>query len=103
MKSAGDLDIQDGKIYRKDLPSQSIQISDVFTPVGTVKSVGEIVGRGEFTSAAPPVDIKTGRFEKLAHWVYGAHAAEVAVNIETGYLLRQGKAWIDESSEKILG
>lgn len=43
-----------------------------------------MLGRGEFTSTAPPMDTETGRFERLAIWASAAYGAEVAVNLETG-------------------
>ncbi len=80
-----DLDISNGKIYWKSLPSTYIMIGDLFSPLGFVKEIGEIVGRGECTLSAPPIlDIKTGHFEKFADYSYGAFAAKVAVNLETG-------------------
>jgi carbon-monoxide dehydrogenase large subunit len=79
-----DLDIADGKIYCKDFPSNSISIKDLFSPSGFVKGIGEILGRGEFTSTAPPMDPKTGRFKRLAIWAHAAYGAEVAINPETG-------------------
>ncbi len=82
--SPDDLDTRDGTVYRKDLPSESMPIGNLFTPYGVIKGTGEIVGRGEFTSSAPPIDIQTGRGEKIAYWSYGAYAAEVGVNLKTG-------------------
>jgi len=79
------LDISDGKIFCKSLPSTNIPIGDLFSPLGYVPGVGEIVGRGECTLSAPPIlDLKTGHFEKFADYSYGAFAVEVAVNLETG-------------------
>jgi len=79
-----DLDIADGNIYRKDFPGNLISLNDLFTPLGFIKGIGEILGRGEFTSAAPPMDSKTGRFKRLAIWSFAAYGVEVAVNLETG-------------------
>lgn len=79
-----DLEVASGKIYCIDFPSNSISIKDLFATAGFVKGIGEIIGRGEFTSTAPPMDPKTGRFERLAIWSSTAYAAEVAVNLETG-------------------
>lgn len=79
-----DLDIADGNIYCKDFPGNSISLKELFTPAGFVKGIGEILGRGEFTSTAPPMDPKTGQFKKLAIWSFVAYGVEVAVNLETG-------------------
>jgi len=79
-----DLDIADGTIYCKDFPTKSISIRDLFSPAGFVKGLGEILGRGEFTSTSPPMDPETGRFKRLAIWAFAAYGAEVAVNLETG-------------------
>ena len=79
------LDMSEGKIFCKPYPSKSIPIQDLFSPLGFVKEIGEIVGRGECTFPAPPIkDLKTGHFEKFADYSYGAFAVEVAVNLETG-------------------
>ena len=59
-------------------------ITALFIPQGVVKGTGEIIGRGEFTSSAPPLDPETGHAEKVAYWSYGAYAVEVGVNLKTG-------------------
>ncbi len=83
--AAEDLAVANGKIFWKTWPKESIPIEYLFTPLGFVKGVGQIIGRGEFNSPAPPlIDIKTGRYEKFAFWGYSAHAVEVGVNVETG-------------------
>jgi carbon-monoxide dehydrogenase large subunit len=47
--------------------------------------VGEIVGKGEFSVQGKPVDPKSGHSERwAAFYGYGAHAVEVAVDVETG-------------------
>ena len=80
-----DLAISDGKIYWKHWAKESIPIEYLFNSLGYVRGVGQIVGRGDFNSPAPPlVDVKTGQYELFAIWGYGAGAAEVAVNLETG-------------------
>jgi carbon-monoxide dehydrogenase large subunit len=80
-----DLDISHCKIYWKSQPSTYLMIEDLFTPLGYVKGIGEIIGRGEFCLPPPRIlDIKTGHYEKWADYGYGAFAVEVGVNLETG-------------------
>lgn len=78
------LDIRDRVVYRTDFQEKSIPITSLFSPQGIAAGIGEVLGRGEFTSRASPVDPETGRGEEQAYWSYGAYGAEAGVNLETG-------------------
>jgi CO/xanthine dehydrogenase Mo-binding subunit len=60
-------------------------LADLFSPMGFVPGLGEIVGKGEFSVEGKAPDPATGRSEKwAAFYGYGAYAVEVAVDMETG-------------------
>jgi CO/xanthine dehydrogenase Mo-binding subunit len=62
-----------------------VNITDLFTPLGIPLAGGEIVGMASFTGPISPEDPQTGQSERsVFNYSHGAHAFEVAVNIETG-------------------
>ncbi|MBI4331161.1 MAG: xanthine dehydrogenase family protein molybdopterin-binding subunit [Chloroflexi bacterium] len=84
---AFDLAASRGKIYVKEAPDRSINISDLFSPMGVPLEGGEIIGRGVFTGGAAPEDPETGQSERSAFdYSHIATGVEVAVNTETGEL-----------------
>jgi carbon-monoxide dehydrogenase large subunit len=79
-----DLETKDWRIYAKGFPDKTIQISDLFSPLGFVPTIAAILGKGEYTCPFVPED-SDGQSERVAaYWSHGAHGAEVAVNVETG-------------------
>lgn len=83
--SAKDLETSQWQVYVNGLPSKAIQIGDLFSPLGFVPGVGEIVGKGEYTCPIAPEDIETGQSERAAaYYTHMAHGVEIAVDVETG-------------------
>ncbi|MFC2013900.1 xanthine dehydrogenase family protein molybdopterin-binding subunit [Chloroflexota bacterium] len=80
------LETKKGRVYLKENPEKSINISDLFLPMGFADVLGgEIVGRGTFHYLGVLPDMETGQSEKLwAFHCYGSHAVQVAVNVDTG-------------------
>ncbi len=73
-----------GRIRARD-GSASLAISDVIGK-GRYSAANELVGTGMFVSSyVKPLDPETGLSDSpVAFWMYGAHAAEVEVDLETG-------------------
>ncbi len=82
---AWDLETSGGKIYVREVPDKSINISELFTPMGVPLEGGEFLGTGAFTGSVMPEDPETGQSERsVFDYSYIANAVEVAVNVETG-------------------
>ena len=82
---AEELEIKEGKVYVKGTPERVITINSLFSRMGHVKGIGEILGRGEFNSTFIPIDPETGQSEKFYdHYSYGANGVVIAVEEETG-------------------
>jgi carbon-monoxide dehydrogenase large subunit len=80
-----DLETHNWNVYVKECPSKATPISDLFSPLGIVPGLGDIMGQGEYTSPKIPEDEKTGLSEKAAtSFAHGACGVEIAVNTETG-------------------
>ena len=93
--SPDDLVTSEGKIYVKEAPEKSIEITDLFTPLGIPLEGVEILGRGSYTGPVILADPETGQSEKPGFdYSHIAHAAEVAVDVRTGEVkvLRRGIA-----------
>ncbi len=91
------LNIRDGIIYKEGTTVAALKISDLFKmPDKFLPKDGEILGRGAFTCNVIPQDRETGQSERAnAFYSWGACAAEVAVNVETGEVkvLRVGQSF----------
>ncbi|MDP2744859.1 MAG: molybdopterin-dependent oxidoreductase, partial [Dehalococcoidia bacterium] len=90
------LDIKDGKIYVKGAEERTIRFADLFAPFGYTYQCGELIGQGVYTCPLASEDLETGQGKRvLAYFSYGATAAEVAVNEETGEVkvLRMGSCF----------
>ncbi|HIE29735.1 TPA: xanthine dehydrogenase family protein molybdopterin-binding subunit [Candidatus Poribacteria bacterium] len=77
------------KIFVKDSPDKSINISDLFDDlffVGPYQREGaEILGKATFNQDVSDYDPDTGQGERrVSFYSHGAQAAEVEVNVETG-------------------
>ena len=85
-----------GKIYVKGATERSVNIAELFTPLGIPRgSAVEILGKGSYASPYQPEDPETGQSERpVFDYSYTANAVEVAVNVETGEIkvLRCGMA-----------
>jgi len=90
------LDTKNGRIFIKDSPEMEITIGDLSLSAlpearGALKMAscladgGQIIGRATFWGRPSEEDPETGRGESLTmSYCYGAQAAEVAVDVETG-------------------
>ena len=82
---AEELRVYANKIYQRGKPDAVLNVPELFRSGGYVGKGAEIVGRATFSCPVTPEDIETGQGERLvAYFSYGAHAVEVAVNVETG-------------------
>ena len=92
-----DLETKDGKIYLRQSPERMLTIADLFQPggVGVLAEGAELLGKATFVKPGTGEDPETGQGKVLgAFYIYGAQAAEVAVDTETGIvkMLRFGSA-----------
>ncbi len=79
------LEINNNKIYVKKAPNKSLNIMDLFTPLGVPLQGGEILGIGSYTCPFKFEDPDTGQSDRpVFDYSHAASAVEVAVNIETG-------------------
>ncbi len=79
------LEIKMGEIRSTAESGVAIKITDLFMPGGYLAEGGEIIGKATYTCPRSSEDPETGLGERLvAYHSYGASAAEVAVNTETG-------------------
>ena len=78
-----DLQIESGKIYSKKSPDQRFTYSEVIRFEYAAGS--DIIGRGTYY---PAIEDKTGGIFSAPSifWMYGAHGAEVEVDVGTGQL-----------------
>ena len=82
---ADELRVHANKIYQRGKPDAVLNVPELFCSGGYVGKGAEIVGRATFSCPVTPEDIETGQGERLvAYFSYGAHAVELAVNVETG-------------------
>ncbi len=83
-----DLEIRDGVVYVKAENSsvtRSVEISELFTPLGILGKGGEIIGSGTYVGPYEVEDPETAQSRRpLAFYNHGANAVEVEVNVETG-------------------
>jgi CO/xanthine dehydrogenase Mo-binding subunit len=83
--SADSLDIRKGRVFVKSDPDRSLTIGDLFWAEGVPLEGGEVIGTASFFVPMMAVDPETGQSERIVtYYSYFAHAAEVAVNLETG-------------------
>lgn len=81
----GDLETSKWQVYVRECPGLAIPINDLFSRVGIVPGLGDIMGQGEYTAPKAPEDPQTGQSEKAATtFAHGACGVEIAVNTETG-------------------
>jgi carbon-monoxide dehydrogenase large subunit len=76
----------DGLIYSRIKGSEwgSVAVEELFS-LGILDKGGDLMGMGTYTYRITPLDYETGQSERInASYTYCAHAAEVAVNVETG-------------------
>lgn len=101
--SPQDLETKNGRVYAKSAPGRVLMVSALFRPGGCLSQGGEIIGRATFIQDSALRDHETGQIEPelakagkrwMGFYTYGAHAADVAVNMETGEVkvLRFGSA-----------
>ena len=82
---AKDLRTSQWQVSLRGLPRKVIQIGALFSPLGFVPRVGEIVGKGEHTCPIAPEDTETGQSERVAaYFTHTAHGVEIGVYVETG-------------------
>jgi carbon-monoxide dehydrogenase large subunit len=83
--SLNDLVGRDGKIWVTGMPDKSLLFRDLVKIVPGRKG-GPVLGRGAyFPEDATALDLETGQGGRsAAFWMYGAHAAEIEVDPETG-------------------
>jgi xanthine dehydrogenase molybdenum-binding subunit len=80
-----DLKFANGKIYIHDSVDKFITVAEAARHI--FQKTGEIVmGKGHFSPPQVPMDIETGQGEPTPCYTYGAAAAEVEVDRETGYV-----------------
>ncbi|MCK4257643.1 MAG: xanthine dehydrogenase family protein [Halanaerobiales bacterium] len=83
-----ELFIEDGIIYSKKDPNIKKSITEY--ALGLIYSDGSgvggpIIGRGIFIpKGITNLDLETGQGRPVNHWTFGAHGAEVEVDLETG-------------------
>lgn len=81
----GDLETSNWQVYVKEYPGKAIPISELFSPLGIVLGLGDIIGQGEYTAPKAPEDPETGQSEKAAMtYAHGACGVEIAIDTETG-------------------
>ncbi len=91
------LSIKDGKISPKDDPQKAIDLMELTLgrrqPIGMIRMAtcleegAEIIGKATFWGRPTDEDYETGQGERLTiSYAYGAQAAEVAVDTETGHV-----------------
>jgi CO/xanthine dehydrogenase Mo-binding subunit len=79
------LEIKNWHIYERGTPGKSISLSHLFGGPGWwVTTLGEIIGRGEYTCSYIREDENGQSPRPVAYYSYVAHGMEVAVNVETG-------------------
>ncbi|MBI4288564.1 MAG: xanthine dehydrogenase family protein molybdopterin-binding subunit [Chloroflexi bacterium] len=80
-----DLTIRDGRVVLRDAPQRGISLAEV-SAAAHGRFGGPIIGRGAYAIEMPLAgNTETGQLGGLSpSWKYGAHAAEVAVDPETG-------------------
>jgi len=95
--SPQDLETRDGKIYLKQSPETAIMVADLCLPgAGCLAEGAELLGRATFVKPGSGEDPDTGQGKILtSFYSYGAQAAEVTVDTETGQVrvLRFGSSF----------
>lgn len=81
-----DLETSYWQVHARGIPGKSVHIGDLFTPMEFVPTLGEILGRGQYTSPYVPEDTDGRSPRPMSFYSHGAYGVEVAVNIETGEL-----------------
>ncbi|MBI4334694.1 MAG: xanthine dehydrogenase family protein molybdopterin-binding subunit [Chloroflexi bacterium] len=77
--------LKDKQILVTGWPDRTIPLSDLFNREGLPITGGELVATTSFTGTYVPEDPETGQSPRSkAYYAYGAHAVEIAVNVETG-------------------
>jgi CO/xanthine dehydrogenase Mo-binding subunit len=83
--NSDDLETSDWQVFARGFPGKVIQITDLFSPLGFIPGVGELMGKGEYTCPKTPEDEETGQAERAAAcYMHGAYGVTVSVNVETG-------------------
>jgi CO/xanthine dehydrogenase Mo-binding subunit len=86
MLDAGPDEIQarDGRVWARSTPDRSVTFGQImFARFGA--RAGTLMGRGMIETFHAPTDLATGQSDNVtAHWLCGATAAEVEVDVETG-------------------
>jgi CO/xanthine dehydrogenase Mo-binding subunit len=77
--SVDDLELSDGRVGVRGVPSQSMAYGDVIAR----SRQGNIMGHGTFVTEGS-LDLETGQGRGSVHWHSGAVACEVQVDTETG-------------------
>lgn len=82
------LEIKEGYINIKENPERGRYPFSYFLTRGHYGKLSSITGRGSYYSGyVLPLNIETGQSKKpTAFWMYGAQAAEVEVDLETGHV-----------------
>src|SRR5581483_3461627 len=77
---------RDGKIWARSLPDRAVSFGQVMMTRFEARA-GTVTGHGLFQTYHGPTDLQTGQSDNVtAHWLCGATAAEVEIDIETGQL-----------------
>jgi CO/xanthine dehydrogenase Mo-binding subunit len=79
--SADDLEIRDGKVQVRGVPSRALSPSEIVRKT----RAGNLLGQGRFESHGG-LDPETGQGHATVHWHQAAGAAEVEVDLETGHV-----------------
>jgi carbon-monoxide dehydrogenase large subunit len=98
------LETKNGRVYVKGSPERVLMVSALFRPGGLLSQGAEIIGRATFVQDSALRDRETGQIDPelakagkrwMGFYTYGAQAAEVAVNMDTGVVkvLRFGSAF----------
>ena len=78
-----EIDMQFGKLFLKSEPEKKYTIKDIMSK--NFNAIGTIIGQGVFAPPGVSANPMTGQTPKMTpFWMYGAQAAEVEVDIETG-------------------
>jgi len=79
------LEVKGGEIYQKSRSDAVLTIPELFRPGGYLGKGVEVVGKATYSCPITPEDMETGQGERVvAYFCHGAHAVELAVNLETG-------------------
>lgn len=84
------LEVEDDRVYVKYRPEKYLLLKDVvmgYTYPDGHSIGGPVIGRGSFTpEMLTNLDLETGQGNAAAEWTFGAQAAEVEIDLDTGEL-----------------